>query len=147
MPSTKRTKPSSRRAKPGSSGEGDFYHIEIRPTTDFRSFRTQDVGRRGGIERVAGKRGGGSWDTQKWLISKELAHVENGQLVPDNKHARKVLEGLGSKPVQVSGDRFRAAPRRKVSESSNRRPQAKRRRLFERQQIAEAKPKPKALRQ
>lgn len=105
------------RTKPGSTGQGNFYHIEVRPKTDFRSFRTQDVGRKGGIERVAGKRGSGSWDTQKWLIGKELAHVENGRLVPDSDHARKVLAELGSKPVHVGGDRFKATPRHNMPES------------------------------
>jgi hypothetical protein len=119
MTPTSRSKaqPAGRHAKPGSTGEGDFYHIEVRPKTDFRTFRNQDVGRKGGIERVAGKRSTGSWDTQKWLISKELAHVEDGRLVPDNEHARKVLAGLGSKPVHVGGDRFKAAPRPNVPES------------------------------
>ena len=119
MTSTSRTKTKlgRRRAKPGSTGVGNFYHIEVRPKTDFRSFRTQDVGRKGGIERVAGKRDGGSWDTQKWLIGKELAHVEGGRLIPDSEHARKVLEELGSKPMHDEGDRFKAKPRRNVPES------------------------------
>ena len=119
MTSTSRSKawPADRRAKPGSTGEGDFYHIEVRPKTDFRTFRTQDVGRKGGIERVAGKRSTGSWETQKWLIGKELAHVEDGRLVPDSEHARKVLAELGSRPVHVGGDRFKAAPRPNVPES------------------------------
>jgi len=119
MTPTSRSKapPAGRRAKPGSTGEGDFYHIEVRPKTDFRTFRNQDVGRKGGIERVAGKRSTGSWDTQKWLIGKELAHVEDGRLVPDSEHARKVLAELGSKPVHVGGDRFKAAPRPNVPES------------------------------
>jgi len=119
MISTSRTKakPGSRRAKPGSTGGGNFYHIEIRPKTDFRTFRTQDVGRKGGIERVAGRRSDGSWETQKWLVAKALAHVERGRLVPDNEHARKVLEELGSKPIHIEGDRFKAAPRRNVPES------------------------------
>ena len=105
-----------RRAKPGASGEGEYYHIEIRPSSEFRTFRTQDVGKPGGIERVAGKRSSGSWDTQKWLISKRLAHVENGRLVPDNSDAREILEDLGSAPVRIRGDRFRARPRRNVPE-------------------------------
>lgn len=80
-------------------------------------FRTQDVGRPGGIERVAGKRSSGSWDTQKWLISKRLAHVEGDRLVPDNSDAREILDDLGSAPVRIRGDRFRASPRRNVPEA------------------------------
>ena len=60
----------TRRAKPGARGHGGFFHIQVRPRTEFVFFRNQDVGRRGGIERVAGRRANGSWDTQKWLIGK-----------------------------------------------------------------------------
>lgn len=112
-----RAQPSGRgRAKPGSKGAGDFFHIEVRPRREFKTFRTQDVGKKGGIERVSGKRSSGSWDTQKWLISKEHAHIARGKLVPDTKDARQVLETLGSPPAHISGDRFRAKPRPNVPE-------------------------------
>jgi hypothetical protein len=104
------------RAKPGSTGEGEYYHIEVRPKSLFVTFRTHDVGKKGGIQRVGGKRSSGSWDDQKWLISKEYAHIESGKLVPDTEDARKVLNALGSKPVRVSGDRFKAKPRPNVPE-------------------------------
>src|SRR5438128_1668597 len=64
------------RKKPGTGGTGDYYHVGVRPRKGFVMFRTQDVGEPGHIERVAGKRQSGSWDTVKWLISKEDAHVE-----------------------------------------------------------------------
>ena len=105
------------RKKPGATGEGDFYHIEVRPKSEFTTFRTHDVGERGGIERVAGKRSSGSWDTQKWLISKEHAHVEGGKLVADTEQARVLLDSLGSKPTHIDADRFRAKPRPNVPES------------------------------
>ncbi len=105
-----------KRAKPGSTGKGEYYHVEVRPKDEFVSFRTHDVGEKGGIQRVGGRRSSGSWDDQKWLISKEHAHVENGKLVPDTEDAREVLEALGSKPVHVSGDRFKAKPRPNVPE-------------------------------
>jgi hypothetical protein len=112
-----RSQPQGRsRAKPGSTGKGEFFHIEIRPKTEFKTFRNQDVGERGGIERVAGKRSSGSWDTQKWLISKEHAHVERGKLVPDTADARKVLKTLGSTPKHLRGDRFNAQDRPNVPE-------------------------------
>src|SRR5574341_1469139 len=79
-----RAQPEGRkRAKPGTTGEGMYYHIEVRPKGEFTTFRTQDVGKKGGIQLVAGKRSSGSWDDQKWLIGKELAHVEHGKLMPD----------------------------------------------------------------
>jgi hypothetical protein len=107
------------RTQPGATGRGEFYHIELRPKTEFRIFRTHDVGKPGGIERVAGKRSSGSWDTQKWLISKRLAHVEKGRLVPDSSDAREILEDLGSVPVRIRGDRFRARPRHNVPQAED----------------------------
>jgi hypothetical protein len=53
-------KAATKRAKPGARGGGQFFHIEVRPRRQFKTFRTQDVGRKGGIERVAGRCGSGS---------------------------------------------------------------------------------------
>lgn len=114
------------RAKQGATGKGEYYHIEVRPRREFTTFRTQDVGERGGIQRVAGKRGSGSWDTQKWLISKDDAHIEGERLIPDTREARDVLKTLGSKPTHVSGDRFKAAPRPNVAEKKKPTPAQKR---------------------
>lgn len=112
-----RAQPDGReRAKPGTTGEGDFYHVEVRSKHDFQTFRTHDVGDEGGIERVAGQRSSGSWDTQKWLIEKDLAHVEDGKLVADTDDAKEVLDQLGSNAEHVSADRFRAKPRPNVPE-------------------------------
>ena len=105
------------RKKPGATGDGEFYHIAVRPKAQFSTFRTQDVGEKGGIERVAGKRGSGSWDTQKWLISKELAHVEEEKLVADTQEAREVLDNLGSQPERIEADRFVARPPVNVPEN------------------------------
>jgi hypothetical protein len=103
-----------RRAKPGARGRGGFFHIQVRPKRDFVSFRNQDVGARGGIERVAGRRANGSWDTQKWLVGKSEAHRAGKRLAPDTAAARKVLAQLGSVPRHLGGDRFIAKPRRKI---------------------------------
>ena len=114
------------RRKPGASGKGAFFHIEVRPKIEFVTFRNQDVGARGGIERVAGRRENGSWDTQKWLVSKALAHVEDGSLVADTSAARKVLDMLGSRPRHLGGDRFKAKPRPDIPESDKPTPAQKR---------------------
>ena len=106
-----------KRAKPGAKGGGRFYHIEVRPRGEFVLFRMQDVGGRGGIERLAGRRPSGSWDTVKWLIGKHHEHVENGRLVADTAEARKVIGMLGSAPRHVLGDRFRAKPRANIPEA------------------------------
>ncbi|HZP70711.1 MAG TPA: hypothetical protein VFB29_12275 [Pseudolabrys sp.] len=109
--------PNKRRSKPGTRSTGRFFHIEVRPAREFARFRVQDVGKRGGVQRLAGQRANGTWDTQKWLIEKTDAHIENDQLVPDSAEARKVLAGLGSPPVRVTGDRFKAKPRRNIPEA------------------------------
>lgn len=104
------------RKKPGTTGEGNYYHVEVRPKDEFTAFRTQDVGDDGHLQRVAGKRSSGSWATTKWLIGKEDAHVEDGKLVGDTKDAKDLIKKLGSRPVQIRGDRFEAKPRRNVPE-------------------------------
>jgi hypothetical protein len=125
-----RSQPEGRgRAKPGTTGKGEYYHIEVRPKSEFILFRTQDVGARGGVQRVAGKRGSGSWDTQKWLISKDQAHIEGGRLVPDTRDAREALKSLGTAPSHISGDRFKAAPRENIPEKKKPTPAQKRARL------------------
>lgn len=109
-------KATTSRAKPGARGAGKFIHIEVRPRREFRSFRTQDVGSKGGIERVAGKRPTGSWGTQKWIISKEHAHRVGRRLVADTPDARKLLKELGAPPTHLTGDRFKAKDRPNVPE-------------------------------
>ena len=99
------------RRKPGSTGAGEYYHIEVLPRTDFVTFQTQDVGRRGHIQRVAGQRSSGYWSTVKWLIDKNDAHVQDNKLVADTPAAKEVIEQLGSEPVRMLGDLFKARPR------------------------------------
>ncbi|MBI1899652.1 MAG: hypothetical protein HYS13_00890 [Planctomycetia bacterium] len=122
-----RSQPEGRsRRKPGTKGTGKYYHVAVRSKEDFVTFRTQDVGQRGHVQRVAGKRSSGTWDTIKWLISKSDAHVENGKLVADTAGARKVLSQLGSTAKHVRGDMFQAAPRRDVPEHEKPTPAQKR---------------------
>ena len=114
--SSRSTSQGSRRQKPGSGGQGNYYHVEVRDAGDFETFRTQDVGDPGHLQRVSGKRASGSWATVKWLIGKEDAHVEDGKLVGDTRDAKDLLKKLRSRPVQIRGDRFEAKPRRNVPE-------------------------------
>jgi len=74
------------------------------------------VGKKNGIERVGGQRENGSWDTVKWLVSKEMAHVENGKLVPDHKDAKELFDELGSQPKHIKGDIFKAKDKPDVPE-------------------------------
>jgi len=108
----------STRKKPGSTGQGEYYHIEVLPARDFVTFQTQDVGKPGHIQRVAGRRASGYWATVKWLIGKEDAHLQDNKLVPDTKDAEEVIEQLGSKPVHLLGDRFKAKPHGNIPESA-----------------------------
>lgn len=117
MAKTRKRRSTGRRAKPGARGTGGFFHIQVRPQSDFVSFRNQDVGARGGIERIAGRRANGSWDTQKWLIGKSEAHLDGDELVADSVAAEKVLRTLGSVPRHLGGDRFIAKPRRDIPEN------------------------------
>ncbi len=104
------------RAKPGAKGESNNFRIVVRPKEEFTTFRYHDVGQKGHILRLAGKRSSGSWDTQAWLISKDDAHVERGKLVADTDDARELIETLGSKPKHVEGDIFEAKDRPNIPE-------------------------------
>ncbi len=106
-----------KRSKPGTTGEGEYYHIVVRPKGSFVTFRYQDVGDPGHILRHAGQRKSGSWDTHAWLISKDDAHVEGNKIVPDTEDARKLLETLGSEPSFIKGDIFEAKDRPNIPES------------------------------
>lgn len=105
-----------RRAKPGTTGEGDYYRIVVRPKDQFTSFRNQDVGEPGGLQRLAGHRSSGSWDTHAWLIHKDHAHIEGETLVADSDDAKDLLETLGSTPKHEKGDIFTAKDRPNVPE-------------------------------
>ena len=100
-----RAKPTARR-RTKSAARREFFHIEVQPREAFMEFKTQEIGSEGGIERVAGKRAGGAWSTQEWLIAKDQAHVERGLLIGDTADARRVLTMLGSEPRHIKADRF-----------------------------------------
>jgi hypothetical protein len=106
------------RKKPGTTGKGKFYHIEVRPKGDFKTFRMQDVGEKGGLERLAGRRSSGSWDTVSWLVSKDKATVKNGKLVITNPKDRTVLKSLSGPIVHVKGDIFKSHPVKNVPENA-----------------------------
>lgn len=101
----------SPRKKPGTTGEGNFFHIVIRPKEQFSSFRVQDVGAPGGLERVAGRRPSGSWDTHAWLVAKTDAMVQGGKLVLKTKGARSLLAQINGAITHVRGDIWHAHPK------------------------------------
>lgn len=97
-----------KRAKPGSKGEGEYFRITIRDKRQFSSFKTHDVGDKGGIQRIAGRRKSGSWDTQAWLISKDKAQPWGQSLKAKDDETKEVLDRLGSKPRHITGDIYSA---------------------------------------
>ncbi|HEX7651382.1 MAG TPA: hypothetical protein VF439_01535 [Candidatus Paceibacterota bacterium] len=111
------------RKKPGTAGRGAFYRIEIRPKAGFTSFRTQDVGKKGGLERIAGRRPSGrrpsgSWATAVWLVSKKNAHMTpSGRLVIDTAKERASLKkAIRGRISHVKEDIFSAHPARNIPE-------------------------------
>jgi len=92
-------------------------HCTTPAKEEFTIFRYHDVGEKGHIMRLAGRRSSGSWDTHAWLISKEDAHIEGDTLVGDTDDAKKLIETLGSKPLHRKGDIFEAKDRPNVPES------------------------------
>ncbi len=104
------------RAKIGTKGEGEFYRIEVRNKKEFSTFRYHDVGSKGHLMRLSGKRPTGSWGTAAWLVEKGDAHVAGSSLVPDTRAAKKLFDTLGSRPRRVKGDIFEAKDRRNIPE-------------------------------
>ncbi len=137
-----RAQPQGReRKKPGTTGKGKYYRVVVRPKSQFTSFRMHDVGRKGHIIRLAGRRRNGSWDTQAWLIAKTDAHYSGGKLVGKTASAKKVLARLRTKPRRVKADISKAKSRRNVPERAK--PTAKmkraRRRNIKKAQAAKRK--------
>lgn len=105
-----------KRKSPGSTGKGKFFHIQVRPKSDFKIFRIQDVGKKGGLERLAGKRPSGHWDTVAWLVSKDNAKIKNKELIIKDTKVKTVLKNLRGPIIRVRGDIFHAHPRANVPE-------------------------------
>jgi hypothetical protein len=116
-----------KRKKPGTGGKGNFYHIMVRPKTEFKTFRTQDVGESGHLERIAGKRSSGSWDTASWLVNKEDAHMDSkDRLIIDNPKVRTLLKQIRGDIKLVNGDVFESKPRRNIPEKNKPTPRQRR---------------------
>ncbi|MBX4195701.1 hypothetical protein KW796_01960 [Candidatus Parcubacteria bacterium] len=118
MTAKTKSKPKKRKM-PGTGGRGRFYRIVVRPKYEFSNFRIQDVGSKGHLERLAGERPSGSWDTVSWLISKDDADIRSGKLVITNSKVKKSLDKAIRGPItHVKGDVFHAYPRKNVPEKS-----------------------------
>ena len=108
-----------RRKQPGTGGAGEFYRIIVRPKGEFTSFRNQDVGKKGHLERLAGRRSSGSWGTVSWLVSKRDAHKSGKSLIITTPKVRQSIEqGTRGPIVHVKGDIFESRPRKNIPEKS-----------------------------
>lgn len=116
------------RKKPGTGPSAKFYRIEVRPSKQFTSFRTQDVGKKGGLERIAGHRSSGSWATVTWLVDKKHAHVSTkGTLIIDDAKEKASLAKSVRGPItQVKPGIFHAHPVKNVPEKAKPTPAMKR---------------------
>lgn len=106
----------AQRRKPGATGQGEYYHVEVKPRAQYTVFRTQDVGEKGGLQRVSGRKADGTWETQTWLIAKAMAHVDKtGSLIADHEDASEVFKDLKGQPRRLQGDRFKVRRERKAA--------------------------------
>jgi hypothetical protein len=112
----KSTAKKSSRKKPGTQGGGKFFRIELRPNSEFKTYRTQDVGDKGHLERIAGKRESGDWETSTWLVSKEDAHVVGKRLVMDSEDAKGLLKQIKGPITHIKGDVFKADTKKIIKE-------------------------------
>ncbi len=88
-------------------GQGEYFRIIIRPSSDFIKLRMEASADADVIQQINGKRADGRWNTQSWLIHKSAAHLEADKLVADNQHAKKLLQALDHKMVLIEKDTFK----------------------------------------
>lgn len=103
------------RKKPSTGGAGKFYRIELSPGSKFKMYRNQDVGGKGGLERVAGKTANNAWKTAAWLVSKTGAKVKDGKLVITDPKMKTLLKSISSSIEHVKGDIFKGKAKKKVA--------------------------------
>lgn len=83
-----------------------YFKIKVRDENKFTRLRRRYIGKPGHILRIAGRTENGFWDTQSWLISKDDAHISDGELVPDTEDAKRIIDTLSTKPSLVEDNIF-----------------------------------------
>jgi len=83
-----------------------YYHIMVNPKEDFTLFISKNVDRNGFIKEISGRKLNGNLAIHKWLISKNIAHIDNNRLVPDLTEAKKFLQTLRGNIRRINGDIF-----------------------------------------
>ena len=95
---------------------GKYWRIQILPPELFKrgSFRTHDIGRKGGHKRIAGiLKSTGRWATQSFLLPLDWYERKGSELTPLTDRAKRFWSGFKKKYVQkwVGGARFVAVPK------------------------------------
>ncbi len=99
------------RKEPGSTGEGEYFHLIVRPKDEFVFFHTRDVGRQGHSQLVLGKTKDGKWGTHKWLISKKDAYITtDGDLKSDDFKVQRIIDYCNGNLVHREKDIFQIQP-------------------------------------
>lgn len=83
-----------------------YFRIITRPRKQFVAFRTLDAGEPSSVQRLTGHRPTSARTNQTWLLSKEMAHVEKGRIIPDTLEAAELLATFGREPIHQSDDLF-----------------------------------------
>lgn len=91
-----------------SIGSGRYFHVEVRPKTDFNAFYTKDVGRTGHSLLVLGrKKKDGKWAAHLWLINKKDAYItESGKLDSEDRRVKQILDYVDGDLVHKEKDTF-----------------------------------------
>lgn len=93
-------------------GEGvnrvrDYYVIEAAPDDDFVELRRHGIGESDNIVRIVGRRSGGTWVTQGWMVRKDCVEESGGVLSPITSDSRKLFDSFKGEVTHVQEDTFR----------------------------------------
>lgn len=83
-----------------------YFRIIIRPRKQFVAFHTLETREPSSVQRLAGHRPASVRANQTWLLSKEIAHVEKGRIIPDTSEAVELLAAFAHEPVHQRDDLF-----------------------------------------
>lgn len=83
-----------------------YLRIITKPRKHFVAFRTLDAGEPGSVQRLTGHRPNSARASQMWLLSKDMAHVEKGKIIPDTLEAAELLAAFDREPVHQRDDLF-----------------------------------------
>jgi hypothetical protein len=84
-----------------------YFRIIIRPRKQFVAFRTLGAEAPSSVQRLTNHQPMSIRPNQTWLLSKEIAHVEKGRIIPDTSEAVELLAAFGHQPVHQRDDLFK----------------------------------------